>query len=110
MAEQQCAKCVFRRLIQPQVNGAHRLTCHTGCILYGQWRSVPKDKSGGRIECEMFQKRACRDPASTSPIDDIPWWRQPTTTCEFLQDIVPLRSEEHTSELQSPMYLVCRLL
>src|SRR5437879_7535537 len=23
---------------------------------------------------------------------------------------VPLRSEEHTSELQSPMYLVCRLL
>src|SRR5437879_9973393 len=24
--------------------------------------------------------------------------------------IAPLRSEEHTSELQSPMYLVCRLL
>src|ERR1017187_6851326 len=24
--------------------------------------------------------------------------------------IKPLRSEEHTSELQSPMYLVCRLL
>src|SRR5437763_5101670 len=23
---------------------------------------------------------------------------------------LPLRSEEHTSELQSPMYLVCRLL
>src|SRR5437879_8787242 len=23
---------------------------------------------------------------------------------------VPMRSEEHTSELQSPMYLVCRLL
>src|SRR5437762_14194311 len=23
---------------------------------------------------------------------------------------IPLRSEEHTSELQSPMYLVCRLL
>src|SRR5436189_2808161 len=23
---------------------------------------------------------------------------------------VPVRSEEHTSELQSPMYLVCRLL
>src|SRR5436189_6062581 len=23
---------------------------------------------------------------------------------------VPIRSEEHTSELQSPMYLVCRLL
>src|SRR5437764_9705807 len=23
---------------------------------------------------------------------------------------IPIRSEEHTSELQSPMYLVCRLL
>ena len=40
---------------------------------------------------------------------------------QVLEDIVPLksdrkkittlsRSEEHTSELQSPMYLVCRLL
>src|SRR5437763_9384711 len=27
-----------------------------------------------------------------------------------LQHRVELRSEEHTSELQSPMYLVCRLL
>src|SRR5437764_9422456 len=25
-------------------------------------------------------------------------------------DFLPVRSEEHTSELQSPMYLVCRLL
>src|SRR5437879_10122528 len=25
-------------------------------------------------------------------------------------DVAPIRSEEHTSELQSPMYLVCRLL
>src|SRR5437879_903484 len=28
----------------------------------------------------------------------------------FIQDIPFDRSEEHTSELQSPMYLVCRLL
>src|SRR5258708_28601386 len=26
------------------------------------------------------------------------------------EDLVPLRSEEHTSELQSPDHLVCRLL
>src|SRR5437764_8093073 len=26
------------------------------------------------------------------------------------EDLLPFRSEEHTSELQSPMYLVCRLL
>src|SRR5437762_10883112 len=28
----------------------------------------------------------------------------------FAEGMVELRSEEHTSELQSPMYLVCRLL
>src|SRR5437762_7978718 len=28
----------------------------------------------------------------------------------YNQDAVSSRSEEHTSELQSPMYLVCRLL
>src|SRR5437764_13927316 len=34
--------------------------------------------------------------------------REGNTVCK---DTVPLeRSEEHTSELQSPMYLVCRLL
>src|SRR5437762_7720285 len=27
-----------------------------------------------------------------------------------MEDKIPNRSEEHTSELQSPMYLVCRLL
>src|ERR1017187_3334873 len=27
-----------------------------------------------------------------------------------IRDVCHLRSEEHTSELQSPMYLVCRLL
>src|SRR5436189_598497 len=29
---------------------------------------------------------------------------------EVGRELVALRSEEHTSELQSPMYLVCRLL
>src|ERR1017187_2349442 len=27
---------------------------------------------------------------------------------KILSDVIVLRSEEHTSELQSPMYLVCR--
>src|SRR5437762_11203427 len=30
--------------------------------------------------------------------------------CRRIKRIADLRSEEHTSELQSPMYLVCRLL
>jgi len=29
---------------------------------------------------------------------------------KYLGSAISLRSEEHTSELQSPMYLVCRLL
>src|SRR5437762_9359033 len=41
---------------------------------------------------------------------------EPVRRGEHVQDLVgdrkrlALRSEEHTSELQSPMYLVCRLL
>src|SRR5437762_12145250 len=31
-------------------------------------------------------------------------------TAYLLIAVMPVRSEEHTSELQSPMYLVCRLL
>src|SRR5437762_9915400 len=31
-------------------------------------------------------------------------------TLYFTPSLVTIRSEEHTSELQSPMYLVCRLL
>src|SRR5437879_9845993 len=41
--------------------------------------------------------------STTFPLPSSPHWVPMTTT--FLA-----RSEEHTSELQSPMYLVCRLL
>src|SRR5437764_10090190 len=34
----------------------------------------------------------------------------PVKLHDFLPVKSPVRSEEHTSELQSPMYLVCRLL
>src|SRR5436189_2524285 len=39
---------------------------------------------------------------SISPVDIIFQWA--------FAKVLDLRSEEHTSELQSPMYLVCRLL
>src|SRR5256885_9757685 len=38
-----------------------------------------------------------------------PSWNM-TTSGKFLADLVAARSEEHTSELQSPCNLVCRLL
>src|SRR5437763_11071320 len=34
----------------------------------------------------------------------------PSSTAQRIGKPTPMRSEEHTSELQSPMYLVCRLL
>src|SRR6266581_9434910 len=37
-----------------------------------------------------------------------PWWA--TASMTPLHWPVPTRSEEHTSELQSPVHLVCRLL
>src|SRR5947208_11052170 len=37
------------------------------------------------------------------------WWQQPTAARRFSCSH-PDRSEEHTSELQSPDHLVCRLL
>src|SRR3989441_3502428 len=55
-------------------------------------RSNPPRPRGGR--------RTLRDTASPSP----------STRCASQDDRSPTRSEEHTSELQSLAYLVCRLL
>src|SRR6201992_3896702 len=45
-----------------------------------------------------------RSPAATGPAATAPRWTGRTSTRP------PRRSEEHTSELQSPVHLVCRLL
>src|SRR5438876_10856181 len=39
-------------------------------------------------------------------------WREfsPVTICFAISPFLLIRSEEHTSELQSPVHLVCRLL
>src|SRR6266850_348365 len=39
-----------------------------------------------------------------------PWCFDPVRTVRFLRPFLRRRSEEHTSELQSPCNLVCRLL
>src|SRR5215210_7320582 len=45
------------------------------------------------------------------PTPGTPWPASCASVCPpRLDPPVPRRSEEHTSELQSPMYLVCRLL
>src|SRR5205809_2343251 len=42
--------------------------------------------------------------------EQIGCWLRRSFRLSFLQLAVPLRSEEHTSELQSRLHLVCRLL
>src|SRR2546426_9231388 len=41
---------------------------------------------------------------------DVVLWTQENKTVRFYDDLIKGRSEEHTSELQSPCNLVCRLL
>src|SRR5437762_10473422 len=43
-------------------------------------------------------------PGKTNPADG------PSRRPDYAENAPEVRSEEHTSELQSPMYLVCRLL
>src|SRR5437762_6527842 len=59
-----------------------------------------------RAEALMSQKRfdATKVHTHTFPLEDLP------TAIKYARERIDDRSEEHTSELQSPMYLVCRLL
>src|SRR5690348_17439262 len=45
-------------------------------------------------------------------IPDVRWWTEPVDRSRqrYTQFLDQHRSEEHTSELQSPVHLVCRLL
>src|SRR5256885_7399926 len=54
--------------------------------------------TGWRNESESMYREYCHWP-----------WPQPRKLCGT-PELIPLRSEEHTSELQSPCNLVCRLL
>src|SRR5205807_5213807 len=64
------------------------------------WLPIPGN-TNGRAPCRL---RACTTAAAIRSISATP--RLPTATAT----VPPLRSEEHTSELQSPCNLVCRLL
>src|ERR1035438_9695002 len=63
----------------------------TGPVLYAALEE-PQPRTSGRLRM-------------LTP-DGGPWLAR----LEFVYDLLPLRSEEHTSELQSLRHLVCRLL
>src|ERR1017187_10609171 len=66
-------------------------------------QAVPADRVEVEIACAV-----CRFDAL---VEELPRFRHPVLArAQRSQLDQDLRSEEHTSELQSPMYLVCRLL
>src|SRR3712207_7284019 len=71
-------------------------------MVNGQRKILPLDAAGGvkAISIEFFLNEP--DQAVT--------WRGPMLHKAIRQFLEDVRSEEHTSELQSRQYLVCRLL
>src|SRR3712207_8728225 len=48
--------------------------------------------------------------AGVHPYDEVTWERRDVVMTNWRDGSINFRSEEHTSELQSRQYLVCRLL
>src|SRR5437879_9062018 len=91
-------------------DATRQLDVGTAVVLPGAVDTHVHVNEPGRTDWEGFET-ATRAAAAggVTTIVDMPLNSIPvTTTVESLEQKV--RSEEHTSELQSPMYLVCRLL
>src|SRR3712207_8700210 len=63
------------------------------------FRSAPRRRARRRTCCARSRAWSCRARAA--------WWAARRRSC---RSAASTRSEEHTSELQSRQYLVCRLL
>src|SRR5437879_8523331 len=80
--------------------------------------SFPTRRSSDLIMNEKQTEQKKAQTAATTPPGGggiLPWLSSKTVRHakamrKHVQKILDHRSEEHTSELQSPMYLVCRLL
>src|SRR5690348_15719147 len=95
-----------------------RLSCCTRCtITTGSSAAVsrcmylpsPSDLYGRPSACDQNFAAASRSSVLQSMIRLLNWLRCMGPPCESLRQGIQ-RSEEHTSELQSPVHLVCRLL
>src|SRR2546422_8363962 len=65
----------------------------------------------GKISGEVDRKRdSLLQPTRTSPQPAISVLPAGLLSCDCSRTLPPSRSEEHTSELQSRLHLVCRLL
>src|SRR5437762_10575642 len=78
----------------------HTLSLHDALPIYSTMQLIyPAEGSGWDIEASALIQKDHIQPAAKTFLD----W---AISDSAMQE----RSEEHTSELQSPMYLVCRLL
>src|SRR5574340_1825099 len=95
MARRPCWRpCIVRK--KPQVpNTARQAACLPGDIWRGKRSSMPQPKTSPDSPVPSLQEPCDRSRKSEVPCGSCLNWR---------------RSEEHTSELQSPKDLVCRLL
>src|SRR5256885_4448326 len=70
------------------------------------FRSRPRERRDRGIPCGRAGRRLGKGPAAIGPETGRTESKEDHVTIPYLH----LRSEEHTSELQSPCNLVCRLL
>src|SRR2546425_3669802 len=80
-----------------------RSTLFPYTTLFRSWRSpsLSTSPAGSAWGLYAAKKLSLPERMSSTPV-------QPA--CTSNAEVIPLRSEEHTSELQSLAYLVCRLL
>src|SRR5437879_10475968 len=95
-------------LTDPEPTPIHHLSLHDALPIYAEI-----EKSGGPwlLGREVSLADIALMPAIVrmADLDQATAW-QDLPRVQHWYDAVCRRSEEHTSELQSPMYLVCRLL
>src|SRR3712207_8531028 len=74
----------------------------------GDWHPFSEKRNGNQPGEYVKAWRHVHDIFTAVGANNATWVWCPNT--EYHASIKPLRSEEHTSELQSRQYLVCRLL
>src|SRR5690348_18333830 len=88
----------------PAPTEIYTLSLHDALPISGRSGSTRRPRRG----CSTTRSRS---PGWTGTVTSGTRCRRPTTSCSCCTwPAWPARSEEHTSELQSPVHLVCRLL
>src|SRR5207244_10870567 len=91
----------------------HTLSLHDALPISGRRRSASSSSSRPSRACPITFRSSSASRTATRPRRSASWSSPTTQLICFVSNKPPAewtRSEEHTSELQSPDHLVCRLL